>query len=105
MDYMVFEKEWNELTDTLLEQGIVIQCFYVHPNLMPNESRRVVFDGRRRTTPVESSPWMMDRKYAFEAFRNECVGVDDNDDSQGVPVLRGDEEHQEIGREVGDSDS
>lgn len=48
---------------------------------------------------------MMDRKYAFEAFRNECVGVDDNDDSQGVPVLRGDEEHQEIGREVGDSDS
>lgn len=45
---------------------------------------------------------MMDRKYAFEAFRNECVGVDDNDDSQGVPVLRGDEEHQETGREVGD---
>lgn len=72
----VFEIEWNRLIDTLLEQGIVVQCFYVSEDMMPNDIRRVVFRARGRTVPVERAPWLMAGKYAFEAFRNEAVCAD-----------------------------
>ncbi len=73
MDWTVFEDEWNDLMESLYEKGILVQCFYVSENLMPEGTPRVVFKGRLTSVPAEKAPYLMADKYSFEAYRNYAV--------------------------------
>jgi hypothetical protein len=88
VNWKEFDAEWEELFETLYAKGIVIQCFYVSEDMMPDDMRRVVWKGSRTTVPVEVAPFMMAGKYSFEAFRNLSVHDDPEAHQKKVEEVR-----------------